>query len=197
MDYNRAIQINPNNALAYLNRGSAYHNLWNEQAITDYETALRLGLNEENTEFAKKMIDVTRKKLLAKEGIEEKTKSLLDSLDTLTGKDVHGITWTYTGDVFNGLPHGKGKVKYSDGKAYDGDFVNGNRHGKGKGTSEEGAVFEGDWVDGMMIKGKATMPEGDVYEGDFVNMVPHGKGKFTGANGRVYHEGNFINGEPA
>jgi hypothetical protein len=39
----------------------------------------------------------------------------------------------YEGDVVNGEPHGRGKMKYSDGHVYEGDcdWENGAENGKG------------------------------------------------------------------
>ena len=115
---------------------------------------------------------------------------------TLTG-EANGFTWTYTGDVHNGLRHGKGKCKSSNGGVYEGDWVDNKRHGKGKFTFTDGSVYEGDWIEGKMYgKGKMTYPNGDVYEGDFVDNKRHGKGKFTTSNGEVY-KGDWVDDKQA
>jgi hypothetical protein len=116
----------------------------------------------------------------------------LDNQTTLTGKNDDGTTWTYTGEVRNGLAHGKGKKTLSNGGVYEGDWVDGNRHGKGKQTNASGSVYEGDWVDNKITgKGKFTWADGDIYEGDWVDSKRTGKGKMTRSNGDVY-EGDWV-----
>ena len=45
-DYDRAIQLNPNNAIAYYNRGLAKYALGkNQEAIADYDLAIKLDSN--------------------------------------------------------------------------------------------------------------------------------------------------------
>jgi hypothetical protein len=114
---------------------------------------------------------------------------------TLTGETKDGITWTYTGDVHNGLRHGKGKCTWANGDVYEGGWVDDKKHGKGKYTWADGKVYEGDWVDGKRHgKGKFTWADGDVYEGDWVDDKRTGKGKYTSASGSVY-EGDFVDGK--
>jgi len=38
----------------------------------------------------------------------------------------------YEGEVYQGKPHGRGKLKYSNSERYEGDFFQGMKHGKGK-----------------------------------------------------------------
>ncbi|PSB03729.1 cag pathogenicity island protein Cag7, partial [filamentous cyanobacterium Phorm 46] len=48
-DYDRAIQLNPYNAIAYVNRGLAKYALGrNQEAITDYDRAIKLDPNYAN-----------------------------------------------------------------------------------------------------------------------------------------------------
>jgi hypothetical protein len=115
---------------------------------------------------------------------------------TLTGKTDNGLTWTYTGDILNGLCHGKGIWKFANGNVYEGDSVDGKFHGKGKWTSSDGEVYEGNFADNKPYgKGKLTRPNGEVYEGDFnVDLIPHGKGKLIKADGAIY-EGDIVDGK--
>jgi len=108
---------------------------------------------------------------------------------------------TYEGEIVNGIPHGKGKMTYSDdaflfkGSVYEGDWVDGIWHGKGKIIWADGDVYEGDFIDSLSHgKGKMTYTDGSVYEGDWIDDQPHGKGKYTFADGRVY-VGDFVEGE--
>ena len=50
-DYDKAIELNPQDAIAYFNRGIAYGKLGNyQQAIKDFKTAARLG-NEKAQDY--------------------------------------------------------------------------------------------------------------------------------------------------
>ena len=44
--------------------------------------------------------------------------------------------------------HGKGLLKWKDGKQYQGDFCNDKREGQGVFTWRDGRVYEGQWKDG-------------------------------------------------
>jgi len=64
-DYNRAIQLDPQHALAYNNRGNAYSSLEEYQkAIADYDRALQLDPNDtqarENREKTNRMLQRKR-----------------------------------------------------------------------------------------------------------------------------------------
>ena len=69
----------------------------------------------------------------------------------------------YTGQ-WRGGPHGRGKLKYEDGKTYDGEWQNGLKHGQG--------VMH--W------------PHGDKYDGEFRNGRKWGRGTYTWRNGKTY-----------
>ena len=99
----------------------------------------------------------------------------------------------YTGDLKDGVPHGKGVMNYPDGGTYDGSFVDGKQQGKGKYVWPNGDVYEGDWLNDK-VSGKGTMKyaNGDVYEGEWMNNKISGKGKMKYANGNVY-EGEWRN----
>lgn len=99
----------------------------------------------------------------------------------------------YTGDLKDGVPHGKGVMNYPDGGTYDGSFVDGKQQGKGKYVWPNGDVYEGDWLNDK-VNGKGTMKyaNGDVYEGEWVNGMMSGRGKMKYADGNVY-EGEWVN----
>ena len=107
---------------------------------------------------------------------------------------------TYTGEVKNGVPHGKGKVVYVNGDVYEGDFapINGAfLNGNGRYTHANGSWNEGVFKDGNFVGGKVRLlkPDGSVgYEGEYSNGNNNGHGKSTLADGSVY-VGNFIDGE--
>ncbi|MDO3410377.1 hypothetical protein QWJ34_11440 [Saccharibacillus sp. CPCC 101409] len=74
---------------------------------------------------------------------------------------------SYYGEVANGVPDGRGTIKWGSGKQYSGDFVNGKRSGSGKyinryadsdayGRSHK-VVYSGEWsADKMNGKGEWT-----------------------------------------
>jgi ankyrin repeat protein/TPR repeat protein len=94
--------------------------------------------------------------------------------------------------------HGKGKMKWPDGRKYVGSFVQGERHGKGKMKWPDGMTYVGDFVENKRHgKGKMTWPDGTEYVGGFVDNHRHGKGKIAGPRGEavgVWEGGNFSNG---
>ncbi|CAM9627016.1 unnamed protein product [Ascophyllum nodosum] len=57
---------------------------------------------------------------------------------------------TYEGDWVNRVPHGQGRMVYSDGSVYVGGWKDFKFHGHGKLAQKEGVVFEGEWLEGRM-----------------------------------------------
>ncbi|MEJ8303312.1 hypothetical protein [Saccharibacillus sacchari] len=84
---------------------------------------------------------------------------------------------TYYGEVANGQPHGRGTIKWGEGKQYSGTFVNGKRSGTGKYVNtytddqtgrEHTVVYNGTWSgDAMHGRGtrteKVTEPGGMIF----------------------------------
>ncbi len=63
----------------------------------------------------------------------------------------------YEGDVKNGLPHGYGKLTYTDDevtKYYEGEWKNGERHGTGKLVFVDDEYVEGVWEEDGFVYGK-------------------------------------------
>jgi hypothetical protein len=56
----------------------------------------------------------------------------------------------YQGQCQNGIPHGVGKMEYSDGQFYEGFFSNGLRHGRGTHYFPDGFEMSGFWVNGIL-----------------------------------------------
>lgn len=44
--------------------------------------------------------------------------------------------------------HGRGLLKWADGKQYEGFFVNDKRQGVGVFKWKDGRVYDGEWLDG-------------------------------------------------
>ena len=55
--------------------------------------------------------------------------------------------------------HGKGIMKWSNGKMYEGEFDNDNRTGKGKLTDTDGKEVKGIFKDGKLIEKEETSNE--------------------------------------
>lgn len=126
---------------------------------------------------------------------EEKEKFLF----TVTGaqcQDKYGDSGMYTGTILvtEGLPHGRGCMKYESGREYDGHWVSGQWHGHGKLLNPNGDLYEGEFVlDARHGKGEYKWDNGDVYTGDFSYDRRNGNGKFCFHNGNIY-EGEFVDG---
>lgn len=83
--------------------------------------------------------------------------------------------YLYTGPVdIDGMPHGIGEAKFSDGRIYHGPFVQG--------------VFQGK-------DAKMRMPNGDLFEGSFANNEFE-EGKYTSVESGNYFVGTFSNEHP-
>lgn len=70
----------------------------------------------------------------------------------MTAETPFGYSWTYEGDLVDGLFDGYGKSVYSTGSVYEGEYKNGYQHGQGKYVSSSGQVDEGTFEDGTFIQ---------------------------------------------
>ncbi|WP_054956990.1 hypothetical protein [Paenibacillus dakarensis] len=91
--------------------------------------------------------------------------SLASTADAASSKEWLKISErvVYYGEVKDGQPHGKGTIKWGNGKQYSGDFFKGKRTGSGKYMNEyvsdgekHKVVYNGSWQDDRM-EGKGTM----------------------------------------
>ncbi|GHT47068.1 hypothetical protein AGMMS49965_24940 [Bacteroidia bacterium] len=89
----------------------------------------------------------------------------LSNVCTVTRPD--GVSFIYAGKIQNGLPNGKGKATYADGRIYEGDFTDGFRNGKGKMTYSDSTTYEGDYVQDNITYSR---PNGD-YVKDLVTRT--------------------------
>lgn len=69
----------------------------------------------------------------------------------------------YSGSFKGGLPHGQGKVEYSNGDRYEGQLIQGKLSGKGIYYYRNGKVTEGYWKNGSYT-GKITSRPNPTYE---------------------------------
>lgn len=107
----------------------------------------------------------------------------------------------YQGDRQQNLRHGRGTMKFSDGREYEGQWVQGvpsgegrycfpaigctyegqwlqgQAHGQGKYSSDTQLQYSGQWkCDALNGEGRATWPDGSSHWGHFKDGVRHGKG---------------------
>ncbi|KAM6463236.1 alsin isoform 1-T1 [Liasis olivaceus] len=89
---------------------------------------------------------------------------------------------TYNGRWLSGKPHGRGVLKWTDGKMYSGMFRNGMEDGYGEykvpnKTLNKSDHYIGFWKEGKMCgHGIYRYATGEVYEGSFQDNVRHGHG---------------------
>mmetsp|Transcript_36811 Transcript_36811/g.49286 ORF Transcript_36811/g.49286 Transcript_36811/m.49286 type:complete len:475 (+) Transcript_36811:145-1569(+) len=116
-----------------------------------------------------------------------------------------------------GLRHGKGKIKWSNGDTFDGTFRDGMRNGLGTLIYHDGSSYKGGWKNDVFHgygvqkladeyiyygnfvhgtcngHGQCVFSNGDRYFGGWKDGLIHGYGKYHHANGDLY-EGMFVQG---
>ena len=97
--------------------------------------------------------------------------------------------------LLNGLPNGKGKKYFKDGRIFEGNFINGKKEGYGTIQNKKGVFYSGQYQeDARNGKRKEYYENGNIaYEGNFVNNNREGYGKEYYENGKLKYEGNFVN----
>ncbi|RXN33518.1 alsin-like isoform X1 [Labeo rohita] len=89
---------------------------------------------------------------------------------------------TYEGRWVSGKPHGRGVVKWPDGRMYTGAFKNGFEDGFGDYVVPNKNLntcdhYQGQWKDGKMHGfGTFRYASGEIYEGSFQDNMRHGHG---------------------
>jgi len=106
----------------------------------------------------------------------------------------------YTGEIKNGVPHGKGKFTTQNPAGivwyYEGGFVDSRFEGKGIQEFEDGRRDECSYTNNMKNgKGKYYIDEELVYEGSYKDDARDGYGKLY-SNGEVVYEGMYVIGIP-
>ena len=124
--------------------------------VIDSLTAYLMGWQESMSEEAKKFIDETA-------WITQEYMSEAYEETTITGQGtIRFGDGTYTGELVDGFPHGKGRIVWDDGNIYEGEWSNGVANGYG-----------------TMI----WNTHGVSYTGYWENWNMHGQGTYTYANG--------------
>lgn len=108
---------------------------------------------------------------------------------------------TYTGEMKNNLPNGKGRfdTKNEEGVKwyYDGEWVDGKMEGQGTQCWEElDLKQEGTYKDNHIIKGKDYEDNFLKYEGEFKDDLYNGQGTLYNSKGEVIYKGMFVSGKP-
>ena len=89
----------------------------------------------------------------------------------------------YTGELLDGLPHGKGIFKYKTGDQYEGEFRQGLKEGNGIFKNKEGE-YDGFWKDNKRNgHGKYIFKNGDIFMGEFKSDMFNGQGILLYSNG--------------
>ena len=103
---------------------------------------------------------------------------------------------SYDGDVFEGKPHGRGVLTYTDNgiyRVYEGEFKHGLIHGRGVMKYKNNDRYEGEWEDNMM-QGQGTWTSSTQqtkYVGSWVKGKRCGYGEMTAEKGGMF-KGTFI-----
>lgn len=120
----------------------------------------------------------------AQDEVAEESVSGKEQVTDQVFHDFDGEEYTYTGEVVDGKPNGKGSGVYSYGN-YTGEYKNGFRHGNGTYELKDGSnKFEGSFYRDNYNRGKLTMTEdGSYFEGTFKDGQPY-KGKWYDKDGR-------------
>eukprot|EP00977_Amphora_coffeiformis_P021457 scaffold9369_cov182-Amphora_coffeaeformis.AAC.2 len=102
----------------------------------------------------------------------------------------------FEGEYVNGQMV-EGKMIYQDGSTYSGSWVNGMRHGHGRCVFTDNSVYEGELKEGEFFgHGKMAWSDGGWYEGEFYNGEMQGFGKEVRPDGSLRHEGQWVKGQP-
>ncbi len=96
-----------------------------------------------------------------------------------------GVTFTYSGEMLNGAPHGQGVGVYSEG-TYKGNYYYGLREGQATYVTTDGSNrYEGTYSNDKYNQGRLIVKDGSYYVGTFYENKPY-NGTWYNQNGSVY-----------
>jgi|GEM_PF-5985947 len=111
---------------------------------------------------------------------------------SIVGED--GGTYTYSGELKDGQPHGQGVADYKNGNNYEGAFENGLYHGKGTMMFKaESATYTGSYLQGKREGYGEIYEKGGTYKGEWKDDKRHGRGTVYDAQGNKRFEGLWEN----
>jgi len=89
----------------------------------------------------------------------------------------------------------KMNITFKDGTTYTGQLKDGKPNGRGTCTWTNGNIYSGQWIDNKMEgQGKLTTLNGVRYEGEFKNNGFNGYGTLYKSDGTISKQGQFKNG---
>ena len=122
---------------------------------------------------------------------EKKKKTLYQKLSLDDGE--------YVGETYNGLRHGNGVFKSTNGYTYEGEYKYDFMHGKGKITYDNNESYEGEFRAGMFHgRGIYDYGDGGFFEGNFIRGLKEGAGFYYEVDRKnhcVSYRTNYHNGE--
>jgi hypothetical protein len=77
--------------------------------------------------------------------IRKLAKRIQKLIEMATKTKTYSCGDSYTGQMLNDQPEGKGIYKWANGDVYEGQWVGGSMHGNGKYTDSAGNIYEGEW----------------------------------------------------
>ena len=125
-----------------------------------------------------------------------------DPYFTGNGKYDDPSGWSYDGQWFEGMPHGRGIYVDHDGGVYKGSFENSHQHGYGKMIHKklDGSIqfiYKGYWYESSYCGwGILTDEVTFKYEGEFSEGISHGKGTYTDLFTGKVSEGTYYKNVP-
>lgn len=146
--------------------------------------------------------------------------NLLSGRGALNIYESNVLTLTFIGEMLNGVEHGNGLYKFTDGTVISGLFNNGQivqtativykngdvfegkiknlkKEGEGIYKTAKGETYAGTFMnDEISGRVKITYSDGTIYDGEFKNGKYNGKGTILYKNGTRI-EGQFVNSEPS
>lgn len=128
--------------------------------------------------------------IYTKSTYQPKEPEVVTTVQTVTGQtyqDASGQTFSYTGEVENDMPNGKGTGIYPYGN-YTGEYKDGLRHGQGQFESKDGSnKYEGTFNSDKYEIGKLITSDGYYFEGKFKDGQPY-SGNWYDKAGKVYQK---------
>lgn len=124
--------------------------------------------------------------------------------------EIKGKKCEYFGDQVNGVPNGRGELKYFNGIVYEGEFDNGKRNGFGKIIFKDNAFVFGQWENNLPSlnwEWKISYSNGDQYFGfiltdkkkiqneefDVLTFLKNKSGEYHYVNEKSKFFGNYNN----
>ena len=101
----------------------------------------------------------------------------------------------YTGEIIQGMRHGKGVQIWDDGAKYDGEWKFDKANGQGTFYHIDGDIYQGEWVDDR-ANGEGTYinADGATYQGQWKDDIQDGYGTEIW-NDRSSYKGYYIKGK--